>query len=196
MKRSVVILAFAALLLGGCAARETDGRAAALQARYAAASGCTARVTVSVVTEEETLPYTLDAVRDGEETRVTVLAPEELAGITASVDADEALTLEYDGMALAAGSLDPNVSAANALSVFLRAVTRGCVVEQGREAFADTGDALRLCFESELAGAPLRVAAWFDENDRPLYAELERDGKILAYLEFTDFAFGDILPTA
>ncbi len=193
MKRLFAAATLAAVLLGGCAARETDGRAVTLQETYAALRGWTCHADVCVVTEAETTPYTLEAAYDGTETRVSVLAPEALAGIGALVRDDGTLSLEYDGMTLAAGSLDPNVSAANAVSVFLDAVARGAAVEQGREVFEQTQDALRLCFEREHAGETLRVAGWFDENDVPLYAEIERDGEILAYLEFTDFAFGDII---
>lgn len=192
MKRLFLILT-AAVLLTACSSQETDDRAEELQRRYASLDGCTATVDAAVVTGEETLHYTLETAQTGEETRVTVREPEELSGVSAVVRGD-ALSLEFDGMVLDAGSLDPDVSAVNAVSIFLRAAAQGYVVEQGREACGDVKDALRLCFKTEHAGETLLVAAWFDAEDMPLYAEIERDGEILVYLEFTEFAFGDILP--
>lgn len=193
MKRCFAMtLAAALLLLTACSTGVMDDRADRLQERYAAMSGCTARYEAAIVTDTQTLRYELEASQTDGETRVTVRKPEELAGIAATVRGDGALSLSFDGMVLDAGSLDPNVSAANALSILLRAIAQGCAAEQGREAFEGT-DALRVCFTTDCAGETLRAAAWFDADDRPLYAELERDGEILAYLEFTDFRFCDTM---
>ena len=52
--------------------------------------------------EEENVRYTLRFDADAEETKVTVLAPELLAGVTAHLAADT-LKLEYDGLVLDAG---------------------------------------------------------------------------------------------
>ena len=194
MKRIFALLTAAALLLSACAARqEADSRTDELQSRYAGAKGCSARVDAAVVRETETLRYTLDVEKNGEETRIQVLAPEELAGIGATVRYDGSLRLTFDGIVLDAGSVMPGVSALNATDIFLRAAAHGYVTERNTERFGETGDALRLCLETEQDGGKLLVAAWFDEEDRPLYAEIERGGEILTYLEFTDFTFDDIL---
>ena len=193
MKRFFILLAVTALLTACAARQEADGRADALQARYAETAGCSARLDAAVVRETETLRYTLDVAKTEEETRVRVLAPEELAGVGATVQDDGTLRLTFDSIVLDAGSAMPGVSAVNATDIFLRAVAHGYVTERNTERFAETGDALRLCFETEQDGEKLLVTAWFDETDRPLYAEIECGGEILAYLEFTDFTFNDIL---
>lgn len=192
MRRIFALLA-ATVLLSGCAARqEADSRVVELQSRYAEAAGCSTRVTAAVVRETETLRYTLEVEKTGEETRVRVLAPEELAGAGAVVRDDGALRVAFDGVVLDAGSVLPGVSALNATDIVLRAAARGYVTERNAERFGET-DALRLCFETEQDGEKLLTAVWFDEADRPLYAEIERGGEILVYLEFTDFTFDDIL---
>ena len=191
MKQLCALLALLALLLTGCAAGQTDTRAGDLQQKYAALSGCDASVLVAVVRDGETRQYTLDIVKDGDETRVTVREPEALSGVSAVVSGD-ALSLEFDGMALDAGSMDERISAVNASDIVLRAAASGYVTERNRERYEDT-DALRLCFETEQGGERLYVTAWFDAEDAPLYAELERGGEVLAYLEFTDFVFHDII---
>lgn len=189
MKRYLLPL-MAALLLAGCAAREDNDRAADIQRSYAAMAGCAARVEVAVARPDETLRCTLDLERDGDETQLTVVEPEALAGVGVTVTGD-ALALRYEDMILDAGSADENVSAVNAADIVLRAVASGWLVERGAE-----GDALRLCFETEQGGTPLRVAVWFDETNAPLRAELEKNGEILAELRFTDFSFrGTIEPS-
>lgn len=190
MKRFMAVLA-AALLLTGCGARESADRAEAIQKAYAATDGCAARVEIAVARADEILRYTLDVERDTEGTRVTVVAPEALAGIGATLTAD-GLKLSYDDVVLDAGGVDPDVGAVNAADIVLRAVGSGVIVERGTEAL-DGRDALRLCFETEQGGKTLRAAVWFDEADVPLYAQIEREGEILAEMRFTDFVFRDTI---
>ena len=193
MKRIFALLAAAALLLSACAARQgADSRADELQSRYAGVEGCSAQVEAAVVRETETLRYTLNVEKTVGETRVRVAAPEELAGVGATVGDDGALRLTFDGIVLDAGSIMPGVSALNATDIFLRAAAHGYVTERNTERFGEV-DALRLCLETEQDGEKLLVTAWFDEADQPLYAEIECGGEILVYLEFTDFTFDDIL---
>ena len=194
MKRIFALLTATVLLLTACAARqEADSRVQELQSRYAGAEGCSARVDAAAVREAETLRYTLDVEKTAGETRVRVLAPEELAGIGATVRRDGALSLTFDGIVLDAGSAIPGVSALNATDIFLRAAAQGYVTERNTERFGETEAALRLCLETEWDGEKLLVTAYFDEDDRPLYAEIECEGEILVYLEFTDFTFDAIL---
>ncbi len=193
MKRYFALLVFAVLTLTACAAqREAEDRTQRLQSRYAAAEGCDARVEVSSVCGGETLCYTLDVRCENGETHVTVLSPEELAGVGATVRDGEKLTLAFDGAMLDAGSAGSGVSALNASDILLRAAAEGYVTEWSEERFDGT-DALRLCFETERDGQKLFVTGYFDDADRPLYAEIEQNGEILAYLQFTDFTFRDIL---
>ena len=190
MKRYMCVL-IAALLLVGCGNQENADRAEAIQRAYAAADGCAARVEVAVARANETARYTLDVVHGADGTRVTVVAPEALSGIGATVSGD-ALKLSYDGIVLDALSADPDVSAVNAADVVLRAAASGVIVERGTEEL-DGRDALRVCFETEHGGKTLRAAVWFDETDAPLYAQIEGEGEILAEMRFTDFVFHDTI---
>lgn len=191
MKRYAAMLICLAALLSGCAAERTDTRAEDLQRRYAAMDGYAATVELTTAARDESTHYRLDVKREGEETRVTVLEPEAIAGVSAVVSGD-ALSLTYDGMALAAGGAATELNAVNGTDVVLRAAAEGFITEQNAERYGDT-DALRLCLETELNGETLYVTAYFDEQDAPLYAEIERDGWVMQYLEFTNFAFGGIV---
>ncbi len=73
-----------------------------MQERYAALTSYTAAAAVELADEEEERALSLRFDADAEETRVTVLAPELLAGVTAHLAADT-LKLEYDGLVLDAG---------------------------------------------------------------------------------------------
>lgn len=193
MKKVFALLTLLLLLLSACAATvENDGRAEAIQARFAAMSGCAARFDVAIPRGDETVRFALSAAQNGEETRLTVLSPEELDGIVAVVRGKDALTLEYEGTMLDAGGVSGDVSGVTAFSCLLRAIAEGYVTERNGERFGDA-DALRLCFETEKGGETLLSTVYFDANDAPLYAEIEQNGEILAYLEFTAFDFGDIM---
>ena len=194
MKRYLAVFACFSLLLCACGAAQPEFRVQNLQHRYTETERMTANVAVSVVCADETASYRLHLEHGADETKITLLEPEEIAGIGAVVSSGE-LSIVYDGMVLSAGSLMPGLSAVNAADVVLRAAADGYVTEQSYERYEDT-EALRLCLETELDGETLHTIVFFDAEDAPLYAEIESQGEILAYLEFTDFAFGDILPTA
>ena len=191
MKRYAAMLICLAALLSGCAAEQTDTRAEDLQRKYAAMDGYAATVELTTAERDESTRYRLDVKSEGGETRVTVLEPEAIAGVSATVSGD-ALSLVYDGMALSAGGAATELNAVNGTDAVLRAAAEGFITEQNRERYGDA-DALRLCLETELNGETLHVAVWFDERDAPLYAEIERDGWVMQYLAFTNFTFGGIV---
>ena len=191
MKRYAAMLICLAALLSGCAAEQTDTRAEDLQRKYAAMDGYAATVELTTAERDESTRYRLDVKSEGGETRVTVLEPETIAGVSATVSGD-ALSLVYDGMALSAGGAATELNAVNGTDAVVRAAAEGFIAEHNHERYGDA-DALRLCLETELNGETLHVAVWFDEQDAPLYAEIERDGWVMQYLEFTNFTFGGIV---
>ena len=112
MKKLAALLLSALFLLPltACRTKETASRAETVQERYAALTSYTAAAAVELAGEEENVRYTLRFDADAEETKVTVLAPELLAGVTAHLAADT-LKLEYDGLVLDAGGTPGGVSA-------------------------------------------------------------------------------------
>ena len=172
MKKLAALLLSALFLLPltACRTKETASRAETVQERYAALTSYTAAAAVELADEEENVRYTLRFDADAEETRVTVLAPELLAGVTAHLAADT-LKLEYDG-------------------------GEGWLTERSEEEIEYGGGtvrALRLCFESEAGGETIRCTLWFGADDAPLRAEIAEKDKITAYMEFTSFAFCDTI---
>ena len=189
-KKGTALLVLLALLLAGCG-EKVQSRAEEWQQRYAQMQGYEALVEVSVPREDETLHYTLSLEKSGDSVRAAVIEPEELTGIAATLTGD-ALTLEYDGMALDAGTLSPRVSALNCVPLVLDGFSRAYLDSVGSETL-DGKDTLRADFSMTLGDETLGGTVWFTDGGAPVYLEASEGGKIIAAAEFTNFVFGDIL---
>lgn len=189
-KKGLTVFILLALLLAGCG-EKTQSRAEEWQQRYAQMQGYEALVEVSVPREDETLHYTLSLEKSGDSVRAAVIEPEELTGIAATLTGD-ALTLEYDGMALDAGTLSPRVSALNCVPLVLDGFSRAYLDSVGSETL-DGKDTLRADFSMTLGDETLGGTVWFTDGGAPVYLETSEGGKIIAAAEFTNFVFGDIL---
>ena len=134
MKKLAALLLSALFLLPltACRTKETASRAETVQERYAALTSYTAAAAVELADEEENVRYTLRFDADAEEIKVTVLAPELLAGVTAHLTADT-LKLEYDGLVLDAGGTPGGVSAVTCVPLALRAAGEGWLTERSEE---------------------------------------------------------------
>ena len=190
-KKRLTVFILLALLLAGCG-EKTQSRAEEWQQRYAQMQGYEALVEVSVPREDETLHYTLSLEKSGDSVRAAVIEPEELTGIAATLTGD-ALTLEYDGMALDAGTLSPRVSALSCVPLVLDGFSRAYLDSVGSETL-DGRETLRADFSMTLGGETLGGTVWFEDSGAPVYAEVCENGKIIAAAEFTNFVFDDILP--
>ena len=190
-KKGRLLLAALSLLLAGCR-EKTQESAEDLQARYAQTQGYEAVVEVAVPREDETLHYTLSLEHSSDETRAAVLAPEALAGISATL-AGDGLTLSYDTLTLDALTLSPRVSALNCVPLVLDAFPRAYLESVGRETL-DGRETLRADFSLTLAGDKFGASIFLAADGAPVYTEVSEDGKIIAAAEFTNFIFGDILP--
>lgn len=189
-KKGLTVFILLALLLAGCG-EKTQSRAEEWQQRYAQMQSYEALVEVSVPREDETLHYTLSLEKSGDSVRAAVIEPEELTGIAATLTGD-ALTLEYDGMALDAGTLSPRVSALNCVPLVLDGFSRAYLDSVGSETL-DGKDTLRADFSMTLGDETLGGTVWFTDGGAPVYLETSEGGKIIAAAEFTNFVFGDIL---
>ncbi len=177
-------------LLTGCGEKRQE-EASALQQRYAALAGYETAVRVAVPREDEKLVYALHLTKDGDTVRAVVEEPMELAGIAATLTG-EALTLEFDGTILDAGTLSPRVSGLSAVPLLLEAFPRAYLESCGGETL-DGAETLRTDFSATAGDETLACTLFFDADGAPVYAEIARDGKIIAAAEFTNFIFGDIL---
>ena len=191
MKKLLAYLLPLTLLCTACGGDMEIDRVAELQTLYAGLQGYAAEVKIDVPREDETLHDTLSLTKDGDTISVRVLAPDALRGVTAHIDG-ETLALEYDGMMLDAGTLNPKMSALSCVPLLLRAFPESYITAQSTERFGEQ-DALRVCFETDCGGEKLACVVYFSAENAPLYAEIAENGKIILFAEFTDFIFGDIL---
>lgn len=182
------------LALSACAApnSSSDGNeknnVQLLQEEYQTLSGCDMTANVRCDWENEVETYTLQChwQADGVST-VEVLAPEELAGITAEFNGEN-LTLVYDDISLAAGTLSSEeLSPAQILPMTMDAIREGYILEKGVEEI--NGDScIRLLFDvTGTGGNKIEYVVWFGTGHTPVRAEVQVENAVIFTAEFTDF---------
>ena len=190
MIRKGMAALLALLLFAGCGNTRKE-QSDALRSRYRELESWKTTVQLTLPREEETAAYTLSLSANGEEVTLTVLSPEELEGMGATLTGEN-LQLRFDDLVLDGGTANETLNGFNAVPFVIETIKTGYLLEEGREEF-DGEERLRLGLEGELNGAALHAAVFFGEEEEPLFAEISENGKILARMEFTDFAFGAIL---
>ena len=160
---------FAALLiltlpLTACAAGDDQDISPLLDSLRESDIACEAEVTA--VTDGEENTFTLACADSDGGYRLTVLAPERIAGVEASVGAD--LTVSFDGLVLPLPLDESRPSAVTALPALLSAL-RGAhldlVWREGEYRIAQF-----------LPRDDLALRVWLSPEDAPVYAELIENG--------------------
>ena len=178
MLRAALALAAGAMLLAltACGAPGEDALDE-LREDMTAADGVTVRAAVTSTAGGEYAEYELECTRSGGEYGVTVLAPAEVAGVTATLDLDGG-TLGYDGLALAFAS-PGGVTPITALPELLRALESAYAAlswTEGESTFVslEVTDSLTMTVELGRDGSPV-------------WAELLEDGTASAQCEISQF---------
>jgi len=180
------------LLLAGCAgggASEAEKLALAVRGSCLEATAWTARTAVTADYGRRVYQYELTASWNGEETLLTVTAPEAVAGITART-AGESSFLEYDGLVLETGPLDEEgLDPVSAVPLLWETARSGYIMTCGME----ENGALRLdCGDPEgTPGTGREVTLWFEPDAHTLAAgEIRVDGRRVIRCDYTDFTMG------
>ena len=184
MKRCfLLILLCITLLLSSCGKTRGEGDYRAFAERLDTLETLSFTAQVRAEYEHKTARFTLAYEQDGEGGRVTVMAPELIRGVSASVKPGSA-TLEYDSVVLDTGSLDSfGLSPLSSIPTMLRAMRDGHVDSIGEE---DGKRVVTLVPDEEL-----KCSVWFNKTDmRPLRAELVTDGRVTVYVEISDWKEG------
>lgn len=126
--------------------------------------------------------FSLQCTADAEgTTRFTVLAPETLEGITATVT-QQGGQITYDGMAMDFGLLaNGNVSPAAAPALAANCWLSAYIVS------AATGEAV---YQQDFDEKALTVTTWF-ENNIPIFAEVCYNQQRVLDMTLSDFAFAE-----
>lgn len=183
--KKVLLLALCLTLLCGCGKGE-ENAVRELQARYAAAQKITAQAEITSHFDGGSRSFTVSVVWEPQGATTTVVAPEEIAGISATVTGEK-LMLTYDGAALSAGT--PMVlSPAACVPYLLRAVSDGYLLEYGGET-VDDRDCIRAAFDTTAPdGTKILCTVWLErQSGTPYYTEFSTDGVVVLTIRTLSF---------
>ena len=157
-----------------------------IQTQYARLNSADMAAKVICHLNGETRSYELNCTVTTDGASTTVTAPEELAGITATVTPD-GLTVTYDGTSLSAGDLT-DVCPANCLPYLLNAIADGYLLEQDTEDFNGVS-CYRMALDTTAGnGEKVLCTVWIDaETLIPRYAEFAQDDTVFLTAELTAF---------
>ena len=179
MHRLWLCVPMIALLLAGCGrleVSEAEQLALEIRGEYLELERCSASLEITADYGQRVYQFEMDAQVQGEDAVLTLTAPETVAGLTARW-VGEAGTLEYDGVAVETGSLDPEgLDPVSAFPVLLEAARSGymaaCALEEdGAVLRVDCGD------PAGTPGQGTETTLWFDgETGALLRGEIRVDG--------------------
>ena len=183
MRKGIVsVLMIPLLLLGGCGEREAklEKGFSSFRESLVAAESVTARADLTADYGGTVADYVLDVAYDGRSTRVTVVEPEIISGVTAEARWGET-TIAYDGVMLGAGALDEDgLTPVSAIPAALAAMAGGYV-----ELLWWDGEAIAArLYVSETA----RCTVWLDAATlAPTAAEISSNGRRVVTCAFADW---------
>ena len=175
MKKIYLVPFILLILLCGC---QKDTRAEDLQQQYRAFSAAevSADIVCHLPTENRTFTVKCNYEK-GHGATTSIIAPEEVKGISATVN--EKLSVTYDGMILSAGALT-EICPANCLPYLMSAVSEGYITEWGSDTL-EGESCLRISFDTTSPGGEkiLCVAWFYEENQIPVYAEFVQGDQVV-----------------
>lgn len=185
MRKVLLFALMMTLLVTGCGG-EKENLSEKLQQQYALVAAATLEADVTCHYEDEVREYTLLCAYTPQRSTVTVLAPEQLGGITATLENGE-LTLSYDEISLDAGTYSAAaISPVAALPKLMEAAAEGYITEESTEE-VDQRQCLRL--SADLSDQPGTLyTTWFDaESMLPLRSEISTDGFVVYEVSWRNF---------
>ena len=185
MRKVLLFALMLTLLLTACGGEEPNP-IAQLQQQYAAVESATMEADIICHYDDEVREYTLLCAYTPEKSTVTVLAPENLSGISATVE-NGMLTLSYADLSLDAGTYSAAaISPVVALPKLMEAAAWGYPAEQSEETVSERGCIRMGCDLSNEPGT--MYTTWFDkESLLPLRSEIAADGVVVYEVEWSRF---------
>ena len=183
MKKYLLLLLPLCLLLSGC----DHSKREAVQDYYASIRTAQAEAQIVVHLDTDDRTFAVSAAYDRQRgTTTTILEPETLRGLSATVTAEE-LQLLYDGSVWAAGD-GGNLSAANAVQLIMYAAGQGFVTREGSDRIGGQEYIFLTTEASGRDGEEFTCTLWVQpETFAPYASELSRNGKVLLTVTFMQF---------
>lgn len=196
MRRRLCALMMTLTLLAGCGGGEQGGGTSAdelalsIRTEYLAMTACAATVDMTADYGARVYEYTLSVSwQKNGETLLTVLAPENIAGITARLESGS-VSLEYDGASLETGMLSAEgLSPMEAVPAILDYILTGYIAECDLETVGEEERLRFCCRDPENApGTGTEAVFWFDGDTHAIaQAEVFSDGYSVIRCVFRDF---------
>ena len=190
MRERLFCVLMTTLLLTGCGKAGGSGAeelALTIRGEYLAMEHCALQAAVTADYGQRVYQYEMAAAVTGQETVLTLSAPETVAGLTARITGEDS-RLEFDGVCVETGPLDGNgLTPVSALPALLEAARSGymtaCALEEdGAVLRVDCGD------PSGSPGTGAETVLWFDAATHALVkGEISVDGFRAILCEFSNF---------
>ncbi len=193
MRKLLLCVPMMTLLLAGCGlteVSEAEELALAIRGEFLELAACSADLEITADYGQRVYEFEMAAQAQGEDVSLTLTAPETVAGLTARWAGEEG-TLEYDGVSVETGSMDPSgLNPLSAFPVLLEAARSGYITACAME---EEGTVLRVdCGDPEgTPGSGRETTIWFDSDTHvPLEGEIRVDGFRVIACRFLEFASG------
>lgn len=197
MRKQICALMMTLVLLTGCsrggqeAGNSAEELALLIRAEYLAMTACSASVDITADYGQRIYEYSMNiSWQKGGETRLTVTAPENIAGITARIQ-DGTSYLEYEGASLETGVLSgTGLSPVEVVPATLNYIRSGYIGECDFETVGEKELLWFCCRDPECEpGIGTEAAFWFDpETHALIQAEILSDGYCVVRCVFREFA--------
>lgn len=169
MKRRLLpLLLTVCMLLSGCGSGAAEKRFSSFSESLSQQKSLSFSADLRAEYPDRTLSFTLDYNQDADGQTIRVQKPERIAGIQAHL-APDSETLEFNGLILETGPLDPyGLSPMNALPKLVDALCSGHLESHWEE---NGSSVFHLVLDDHLS-----ASVWFEpEQMVPYYAELQSD---------------------
>ena len=185
MKKVCIFILALTVVLCGCGRRE-EAAVRDLQRRWAEAEKVTAQAEITFHLDGTARSFTVAVVWEPQGATTTILAPEAVSGISATVSGEE-MVLRYDGAALSV-PVPAALSPAVCVPYLVRAVAAGYLLDYGSETI-DGLACIRAAFDTTAPdGTKILCSVWLErESGAPCYAEFSTDGVVLLTARMLSF---------